>query len=404
MSDHSAKRFSDFPVDNEELFNSFGNISLNDSRQRSNHPNNGNGYFSSFASTSSVSDDSSNQVIPRENMSAQSSFINRGYEVTSEDYIVSLAMSRQGSQQLLPLVLERGQVGAKFLLKAVYGSLIEVMTNKYGCHVFNMIIDYCDNYLLATIICKIRPVLVDIACSEYGSFSIQKLITAVMDEPVLAIAVALALSFYPFQLMTCGKGRHVLELCFTLFHDSHLQDLYGAVLDSWFELAKDPQGCISLNRCIDKIPSPYRIRLLTAIIENSVCLSFDPSGTFVVQHVLGLGNPMMNNEICRKLKDNFIRLCYIQHGSHLVQKCIELSSFGILHFIHELCQRPHELENLSIDQFGNYIIQTALKVSQKKRPEMFKYLKNKLQKLERRIGKTIYGVHVFRVLNGLSRS
>lgn len=81
---------------------------------------------------------------------------------------------------------------------------------------------------------------------------------------------------------------------------------------------------------------------------------------YVVQHVLGLFNPVFTQKICCILSGHYVRLSSMVGGSHIVEKC--LKSPWMDYPLDELVN-SNKLGRLAADQFGNYVIQTALKVT-----------------------------------------
>ncbi|XP_065631743.1 putative pumilio homolog 13 [Quercus suber] len=138
--------------------------------------------------------------------------------------------------------------------------------------------------------------------------------------------------------------------------------LYDAAINNFRELAKDEEGCISLNKFITSSRGSGREQLLHAIAESSLYLSQDPSGNYVLQHVLGLDDPQVTNIICLRLKGHYAHLSSQKGGSYVVEKC--LNSVGMNYVIEDFLSY-NRLCQLARDQYGNYVIQAALKATKR---------------------------------------
>lgn len=79
-----------------------------------------------------------------------------------------------------------------------------------------------------------------------------------------------------------------------------------------------------------------------------------------MQHVLELEVPDITRNLCHKLRGNYARLSIQKAGSHVVEKCLWSSERDCI--IRELVN-SNKLGQLARDQYGNYVIQTALKRS-----------------------------------------
>lgn len=80
-----------------------------------------------------------------------------------------------------------------------------------------------------------------------------------------------------------------------------------------------------------------------------------------MQNVLSLKNEGISARIVLSLRGQFVELGLQQGGSHVVEKCIEASDFGMVSVVKEIVETPEAAFNLARDQFGNYVIQRALK-------------------------------------------
>lgn len=84
---------------------------------------------------------------------------------------------------------------------------------------------------------------------------------------------------------------------------------------------------------------------------------------YVVQNLLTLKNKGIKARIVLALQGQFVELALTQVGSHVVEKCIETSNVGLVSVVKEIVETPQASFNLARDQFGNYVIQKALKTA-----------------------------------------
>ncbi|XP_060672824.1 putative pumilio homolog 8, chloroplastic [Ziziphus jujuba] len=161
-------------------------------------------------------------------------------------------------------------------------------------------------------------------------------------------------------LMIDRIGSSIIIKCLKRLDTQLNQKLCEKAVENCLQLATHEKGCIYLNEFITYIRGPYRDQLLETISINSLYLSQDPTGNYVVQHVLGLFNPVFTQKICCILSGHYVRLSSMVGGSHIVEKC--LKSPWMDYPLDELVN-SNKLGRLAADQFGNYVIQTALKVT-----------------------------------------
>ncbi len=133
-----------------------------------------------------------------------------------------------------------------------------------------------------------------------------------------------------------------------------------------FTSLKIPQGT-------NNSPNPILNIILTYIVVLQVCFIFFFfffhmqlynlcifCRNFVLQHVLGLDDPVFNEKICSILRGHYIRLSSQKGGSFVVEKC--LNSNGMIYVIQDLLSY-NRLCHLARNQYGNFVIQAALKAT-----------------------------------------
>ncbi|KAH9749864.1 Pumilio [Citrus sinensis] len=177
--------------------------------------------------------------------------------------------------------------------------------------------------------------------------SMQKLIKVLVGSPCISLVISAAYRRFK-DMMFSKEASSVIIKCLETLDEQKNEVLYLAAMNHFRELATHVRGCVSLNNFINEMRGPRRGGLLDLISSHAEFLSKDPSGNYVVQHVLGLGDLKYSEKICSLLKGKFEELSLLRCGSHLVEKC--LKSPGMAHYVHK---------------YGNFVIQQALRVTKK---------------------------------------
>ncbi|KAM5588897.1 pumilio [Rosa sericea] len=308
-------------------------------------------------------------------MGNQSSFGNDS--MLGSSYIAQTAMTQSGSQYLLASLLTKDPVVTNFIFEGVFDFLFEVMNDSNGHHLFGKLVQSCSDNQLGLIVAKITlnvQLLINISVGRNGSKSVQRLIKVLEKSPLIDIVIA-ALSCGFEELMTNRSGSFVILKCLNLLDTEKNQKLYEAAVNLCIPLAQNEKGCIYLNEFITNSKAPYRETLMGEISSKSKFLSQDPSGNFVVQHILGLHNPIYGERICLELRELYIQLSQQKGGSHVVEKC--LNSSGMVHVVSVLL-KYEKLWQVARDQYGNYVIQTALKTTKRANSPLHQMLISKL--------------------------
>ncbi|KAK9267077.1 hypothetical protein L1049_009495 [Liquidambar formosana] len=312
----------------------------------------------------------------------------------------SAAKTPEGSKGLQGLFSKREPEVTSMILEGVLDSVFDLIIDEYGHHLFYRLIEYCNDYQIGKIVLKIisdNRSLINASFNSNGSKSIQRLIKVLKKSPfATGLTTALATGFY--LLMIHNTGRHVILQCLIHLSSEQNEVLYEAAIQHFIDLATHAVGCLSLKSCISSISGPHRDRLLHNISEHSVFLSQDPSGNYVMQFVLDLHNPVITGNICRQLRGHYTRLSLQQSGSHVVEKCLD--SAGMIYVIEELVTTKKLLQ-VAHNQFGNYVIQKALKITKCADIVLHQCLEKALEPLLPSLHSHLYGKNVYNLIKGV---
>ena len=293
--------------------------------------------------------------------------------------IITLAMTEDGSKyfQDLLLLIDDTRI-TKLIFEGVIEYIFQLMTNQYGRYLFKHLVESDDDNQLRMIVEKLTVSdghIFYASIDRYGSYSIKKLIEVLKNSPLVVVVVkALCNKFW--ELMINPTGQYVIMECLEVVDSQKNDLLYMEAINKCLQLATHERGCISLNSFILRIKGRPRDQLLNLISDHVVYLAQDPAGNFVVQCVLGLQNPEIIDKICSKLKGYYVKLSMQKGGSHVVEKC--LRSSGMDHVVHEFLQ-SNQLFQVAKDQYGNYVLQTALRETKRMGSSLHESLIMKLQ-------------------------
>lgn len=85
---------------------------------------------------------------------------------------------------------------------------------------------------------------------------------------------------------------------------------------------------------------------------------------YVVQFILELKNPYATSNLTCQFEGNYVNLSRQKFSSHVVEKCLVVcNNEARLKIIHELLSATY-FEQLLQDPHANYVVQTALRVSE----------------------------------------
>ncbi|RVW33623.1 putative pumilio-like 7, chloroplastic [Vitis vinifera] len=312
--------------------------------------------------------------------------------------IIEMALNFSGSFLLRSALAEKKPESKSTIFEGLIAHIVTLAVHPSGCNVFIRLTEACDANQLSQILSKLilpPSTIIRVSHDPIGSKSIQRLIQVLRRSPlVVPVVTALAAGFY--ELMKDQQGAMVISRCLALLSSEQNEELYRAAILPCVALATHAKGCIALNSFINNVIGPYRDLLLHKITDNTVFLSQDPRGNFVVQHILELHHPVFTSKICHLLQGYYVRLSVQKSGSHIVEKC--LKSHWMSFAVKELTTSGR-LPQLAHDQFGNYVIQTALRVTKDANIQLYRSLLEALEPYLPSLASHLHGKNLFRLIN-----
>jgi len=132
------------------------------------------------------------------------------------------------------------------------------------------------------------------------------------------------------------------------------------------EICTTQQGCISMQRALDRCAPEDREAVFAIIAANCVELSMDPYGNYLVQYLLQSDNTeVLSTILPQAFAHSMIALCCNKFSSNVVEKCLyHLAPHAQHAMIFALFSAPEDqILHLLQDSFGNYIVQTTIAVA-----------------------------------------
>ncbi|KAL0303189.1 UNVERIFIED_CONTAM: putative pumilio19 [Sesamum radiatum] len=205
--------------------------------------------------------------------------------------------------------------------------------------------------------------------------SVVKLIRKVKKSSPHAMAMTRVLSTRFMDIMTHPTARDVILQCLLLFPAQPNEVLYEKALFA-FSRFGHTQWWMQI---IEQLHRPHR--------------------NYVVQNFLGLKDGDITNKIIDQLQNQFIRLAVTKEGSLVVEKCMEASNNGIIRVAAEIVNCPGAAFRLARNQFGNYVIQAALKKTKERGfSSFYDAIVRCLEPHRRALGQTAGGKNVLSIL------
>ena len=160
-------------------------------------------------------------------------------------------------------------------------------------------------------------------------------------------------------------GTHVLEKILSSFnYEKYLIHISNFILENFVFLVNNSNGLCVVKKEIlleYKNKNDKFKQLKQLLIDNSIILIQNPFGNYALQ--IAIDNWDINDlkEIFSTFKGKYVVLSIQKYSSNVIERCIEKTEEFLNNFIIEISNDDNSIGLLMKNNYGNYVIQTALK-------------------------------------------
>ncbi|CDY49580.1 BnaA10g12760D [Brassica napus] len=230
--------------------------------------------------------------------------------------------------------------------------LFNVMTSCEGVSQFKDIISKSDRkelQLMVLLLTSDSDYFTEVVRNIYGSRRVQKLL-GISDDMDAFFCAAILRRF--FHIITDKYASYVVIRAMLVFDKKKKYVMYEHLLHHALDIARNQYGCIALN---------------------------EPSGNFVVQHVLTLYDLRCTHNVAVSLRGHCIDLSFKKYGSYIVEKLLDTDESMAVVVTELLECEGGRLMRLARNEYGSFVVVKALRVTHEtNRVDLFRGLVQKL--------------------------
>ena len=279
-------------------------------------------------------------------------------------HCVLMARDRNGSRILQRKLEEGSQEERNLIFNGLEPELKALISDPCANFVIQKMCDVLDKrqqqVLLRTLLSDVQGIVEH----QHGCRVLQKFIETTSSENIDEIYQGLKGVF----LKTCvsPNGNHIVQR-FIDFLPLRVGEIVSIVKPHLMELAFDNCGCRVVQRLFDKYDVDTLSSLVDDVVVKAVDLSKNQYGNYVVQKVLESGKGALVTKIVERLRGNYFEFSMHKFASNVMEKCIRNASPSEQMMIFteiigtEGNWETDRILQMSVDQFGNYVVQRIMK-------------------------------------------
>lgn len=259
--------------------------------------------------------------------------------------------------------LEDGAPGhVDIIFQETYEHIRELMTDPFGNYLCQKLFEHCSNEQRTILIKTASPALPVIALNQHGTRALQKMIEHLYNEEQINLIIQ-SLSPKVVDLVQDLNGNHVIQKCLQVLGAERSQFIYDRVGHNCVIVGTHRHGCCVLQRCIDHAQGVQRAQLVAQITNCAFDLVQDAFGNYVVQYILDLDEMTYTIPLCQSFRGKIVPLSKQKFSSNVIEKCLRVADLETRIMMIDEMLVPQDLERMLKDPYANYVVQTALDIS-----------------------------------------
>lgn len=278
------------------------------------------------------------------------------------------------------LELARDQCGCRYLQRKldegagdsfaqIFGRVCahaaELMMDPFGNYLMQKVMGCCTAEQLDAVLISAGPALCAVAVDQHGTRALQKLIERISTHKQRML-LERYLAPYVVALIGDLNGNHVIQKSVQRFHDSDLQFIVDQISANIVPVSTHKHGCCVLQKLLNKCNMQQIEQLGAQIVQHSLALMEDQYANYVVQYLASMEIDSLNAQLLATVAPCVRQLSCQKFSSNVVEKCLRIRSYRVFsQFVSRLLDEillPDVLPVLIRDQYGNYVVQTAMEV------------------------------------------
>ena len=237
--------------------------------------------------------------------------------------------------------------------------------------------------------------LYEISINNYGTRALQKMIenlSSCMTQQDINIILNLAKGNVQNLIKDINGNRVIQSIIQNIKNKEVLTPIYKEMNENIVEINKTKSGCCVFAKVLLNITENDLNPMVDLMINDFNKLVNDEFGNISLKRIIKLNNENYNDKIFNCIKDNIVQLSCQKYSSNVIDACIDNNTSLKKKTIEKLIDNENYINELILDQFGNYIIQNALQNAEQKEFDII--IKN-IKENEKKLKQTQHGKIIF---------
>ena len=240
--------------------------------------------------------------------------------------------------------------------------LTELIIDSYANYFCKRFFNYLNQKDRIDFLLSIKDSLTKISINNIGTYPIQGIIEQIgskNEKKIIINSIKDSISEFCYDTY----GTHVLEKIISCFEEEFTEFIFEYVGNNFLNLSNHINGICIVKKILSlthKKEIHEKLKKITN--ENAFNLIQHSYGNYVIQIIIETWDINEILEILSNFHNKYSILSMLKYSSNVVERCIEKSEIILKEYINEICSNG-KIAEIMKNNFGNYVIQKALKLS-----------------------------------------
>ena len=248
------------------------------------------------------------------------------------------------------------------ILNEILPCLNELIRDPYANYFCKKLFTYLNQKDRNEYLNAIKNNLIELSCNSIGTYPIQGIIELIGSKSEKTLIIN-SIKFYIYKLAFDPFGCHVIEKIICYFEEDLISFIYDFIINNFLDLSYNQNGICIIKKFVSFIHKvKYHEKIKKIIEENSINLIKHVYGNYVFQVLINHWEEKEIIQIFSLFQNNLTSLSNEKYASNVIERWIEKSDKVLNIYVTEIIQSK-KISLIMKNNFGNYVIQKALKIS-----------------------------------------
>ena len=301
-----------------------------------------------------------------ENLLKKENYINLNIFKIIKSEIPFIITSQIGCRIMIKYLPSTPSQIIHLIYKEIEDKLILLLQDSYANNFCVQLFCHLEKNDRYNFLCIVSNNIMILSLNKIGTYPVQFIIGKLHSKNEKQMIIQI-IKLNLLQLSLDIYGTHVIEKIIMTFEFEIIFDIFNFITENLIFLSNHPNGlCLVKKTLVLQYKKEFYQIIKQKLIDNAYELIENSYGNYALQIVI---DNWMHDDIIEIFKQFFGRcseLSIMKFSSNVIERFIEKSQIFLYYFIQETCIEKKTIGMLIKNNYGNYVIQTALKYSKGK--------------------------------------